>query len=170
MDNSATMGSHRLPKAAAMIGFEGWLSSNQGGRNACREAIRIEWKSGDANGFRLPCQAGVECGAVENVQCAGVDAGFLPCVPRRREATRRKSSDSGFRGEQQDLFECALRQVTDRLGRSYVNQASQYSLPFVVGEGGRFAICRPPRMCSYACCIAFARRGSFQPGRMKWHV
>ena len=78
LDNSATMGSHRLPKAAAMIGFEGWLSSNQGGRNACREAIRIEWKSGDANGFRLPCQAGVECGAVENVQCAGVDAGFLP--------------------------------------------------------------------------------------------
>ncbi len=140
-----------------------------GGRNARHESIRIEWKSGDVNSLGLLRQEGVECRSVENVQRAGTDAGFPWREPRRREAAFRETGGNGFRGEQQDLFECAQRQITNRLEWPDAIQVSQYRLPLVVGEGG--SLCHlPPTLNSYACCIAFARMGSFQPGRMKWQV
>ena len=107
-----------------------------GGRNAGHEAIGIEWKSGAANGLRLFRQEGVECRAVENVQRSGSDAAFLWSEPRRREAARREAGGNGFRAEQQELFERAQRQVTDRLGWTYAIQVPQHCLPIVVGEGG----------------------------------
>lgn len=70
-----------------------------GSRDARHEPIRIDGKSGGANGFLLLGQEGMERRPMENVQCAGIDSAFPWAEHRSHEAARRGANCDGFRRE-----------------------------------------------------------------------